>query len=72
MNLDVLKDLFLIGNEDDVNAFVATLKPRCIQTSSYTVEENGVDVVGLTDEELIEQSEVFELKKTHRYLIVEV
>ena len=42
MNLDVLKDLFLIGNEDDVNAFVATLKPRCIQTSSYTVEENGV------------------------------
>lgn len=35
-------------------------------------EQNGTDISGMSDEELLEQSEIFELKKTNRYLIVEI
>lgn len=35
-------------------------------------EQSGTDISGMSDEELLEQSEIFELKKTNRYLIVEI
>ena len=34
-------------------------------------EENGADIAGMSEEEIINQAEVFPLKKTGRYLIVE-
>lgn len=34
-------------------------------------EDNGLDVSGMSKEQIISQAEVFELEKTGRYLIVE-
>jgi len=35
-------------------------------------EKNGSDISGMSDDELIDQAEVFKLKKTNRYLIIEL
>lgn len=34
-------------------------------------EENGADIAGMSEDEIIHQAEVFPLRKTGRYLIVE-
>lgn len=41
MELEILKDVFFVGEEQAINDFVATLKPRCIKATTETAEENG-------------------------------
>lgn len=43
-----------------------------IQDVRNYFEENGLDISGMSDDELVTQSEVFPLKKSGRYLIVEI
>lgn len=43
MNLQTLKDVFFIGDEQEVDELIATFKTRCIQPSPLTVDAgNGV------------------------------
>ena len=41
MELSVLKSVFFVGEENAIDTFVGTLKPRCIQPSDVMVNENG-------------------------------
>ena len=41
MELSVLKSVFFVGEENAIDTFMATLKPRCIQPSDVMVNENG-------------------------------
>lgn len=41
MELNVLKSVFFVGEENRIEEFVANLKPRCIQASNVMVHENG-------------------------------
>ena len=42
MNIDVLRDLFFVGDQADIDAFVASLKPRCIKPTDKTAVVDGV------------------------------
>ena len=42
MNIDVLKQVFFVGNQADIDAFAASLKPRCIKSTEKTVTVDGV------------------------------
>lgn len=46
MELSVLKDVFFIGTEEVIDAFIATLKPRCIKPSTESVCDSA-DTAGV-------------------------
>lgn len=43
MNLNVLKEFVLMGDESAKDAFISTLKTRCIQATDVTTVVNGVE-----------------------------
>lgn len=43
MNLEILKDVFFIGEQEKIDELIGTFKTRCIQPTSFTVDAgNGV------------------------------